>query len=258
MRDLPTCADLPAAYCPAAKTPGSELFRRPAPSGSDGKEPPRSDALPGCRDDVEVVPDPTLTWEDPGSWAQGPQGADQAAPDEEVGTLPDPTLSWEDPDSACGASSAEAAEIGELPDPTLSWEEPDEAEQSAPAPQAEPVDEFPDPLLPWEEPVMEEPRPVAEPLPVPGPVPVEAGPEPEQAPQPAPPPVEEPEPVLPPELRHGMETPDEPRPVHLLTPATDSAWGAPLSRRIVPTAGQAKSEPKKRTVPKDNGCWQCS
>ena len=29
VRDLPTCADLPADYCPAAKTPSPELFQRP-------------------------------------------------------------------------------------------------------------------------------------------------------------------------------------------------------------------------------------
>lgn len=34
MRDLPTCADLPSDYRPAARTPGADLFRRPDPISS--------------------------------------------------------------------------------------------------------------------------------------------------------------------------------------------------------------------------------
>ena len=40
MRDLPTCADLRADYCPVEKTPSAELFERPEDLAEEPDSPP--------------------------------------------------------------------------------------------------------------------------------------------------------------------------------------------------------------------------
>ncbi|MBC5581965.1 hypothetical protein H8S23_10640 [Anaerofilum sp. BX8] len=252
---------------------------------------------------MKTVPDPTLTWEDPGCWDQEPQKAGpEDAPAAEIGVVPDATLNWEDSAGESVFSPEGSGEIGELPDPTLSWEDP-AGESASSAEETGGTGEFPAPLLRWEDPAGESASSAEEaggsgefsdpllrwegpenPAPAdPDAVKEHFGgevPEPslsweEQAPEKEPLPTEaekeippaskaasfsaaEPDPVLPPELQRGMSAPSEPRSVHLLTPATDSAWGVPVSRRVVPTAAPSKTESKKRTVPKDTGCWQCS
>ena len=53
VRDLPTCADLPADYCPAAKTPSPELFQRPQELQSSS---PKTSSKPEAEPELFTMP----------------------------------------------------------------------------------------------------------------------------------------------------------------------------------------------------------